>query len=127
VTQDAQTYRIIGAAMEVHRELGCGFLEPVYQEALGLEFERQGIEAQAQVQMPIHYKGIRLETTYRADFVCFGSVIIELKALRALTPVEDAQVLNYLHASKRDRGLLFNFGNTSLQKKRFVLSQYLSG
>jgi GxxExxY protein len=78
---DDQTYQIIGAALEVHKELGCGFLEPVYQEALELEFADRKIPFRPQAEMPVFYKGRKLKAPYRADFVCYEEIIVELKAL----------------------------------------------
>ena len=119
---DDQTYQIIGAALEVHKELGCGFLEPVYQEALELELSDRQIPFHAQAEIPVFYKGRKLRATYRADVLCYDSVILELKALGKVGDVEIAQVLNYLKASRQQRGLLINFGTRSLQHQRFVWS-----
>ncbi len=118
--RDPKTYAIIGAAMEVHRVLGCGFLEAVYQEALKLELVERGIPFAIEVDLPITYKGRRLNTTYRADFICYDSVIVELKALDKLGGVEQAQIINYLKATDHPVGLLLNFGATSLDYRRFV-------
>ncbi|MDQ6827997.1 MAG: GxxExxY protein [Gemmatimonadota bacterium] len=118
--QDPDTYAIIGAAMEVHRELGPGFLEAVYRHALIFELVRRGIPCQCEVRLLIHYKRYRIPIDYRADLMCFGSVIVELKALTKLTGVDRAQVLNYLKASGRERALLFNFGASSLEYVRLV-------
>ena len=120
---DPRTYAIIGAAMEVHKKLGCGFLEPVYQEALAVEFSLQDIPFQREVEVPVFYKGTKLTVFYKADFVCFGEVIAELKALDRLGGVEEAQVLNYLKATGYEVSLLLNFGATSLQYKRYVFSK----
>jgi GxxExxY protein len=119
---DDQTYQIIGAALEVHKELGCGFLESVYQEALELELSDRKIPFCAQAEKPVFYKGRKLRATYRADVLCYDSVILELKALGKVGDVEMAQVLNYLKASRQQRGLLINFGTRSLQHQRFVWS-----
>jgi GxxExxY protein len=117
---DALTYAIIGAAMEVHRHLGHGFLEAVYQEALAAEFTDRGIPFRREAELPVHYKGRALPCWYKADFVCYESVIVELKALRELTTREHAQVINYLKATRLSRALLINFGSPSLEYKRFV-------
>jgi GxxExxY protein len=121
-TVDDKTYQIIGAALEVHKELGRGFLEPVYQEALELEFGDRGIPFRPQAAMPVFYKGRRLKAPYRADFVCYEEIIVELKALTKVGEIEWAQVLNYLKASGHERGLLINFGAKSLERRRFIRS-----
>lgn len=118
--RDRQTYLIIGCAMEVHRYLGSRFLEPVYQAALEVELDAKGIPFAREVEMPILYKGHPLTVRYRADFVCFGEILVELKAVERLTDREDSQVINYLSASQVKRGLLLNFGAGSLQFRRFV-------
>ncbi len=118
--RDPQTYAIIGAAMEIHRELGHGFLEPVYQDAAVIEFPHHSIPFEREVLLPINYKDTILPNRYRADFVCFSDIIVEFKALDHLTGIEEAQVLNYLKATGYRRGLLINFGTPSLQYKRLV-------
>lgn len=118
--RDPQTYAIIGAAMEIHRQLGHGFLEAVYQEAAVIEFPLKQVLFEREVSLPIKYKNILLPTHYRADFVCFSEIIVEFKALSRLSSVEEAQLLNYLKATGLKRGLLINFGATSLQYKRLV-------
>ncbi len=89
--RDPKTYAIIGAAMEVHKQLGCGFLEAVYQEAVEIEFALRGIPCRREVELPLYYKGQRLSTAYRADFVCFDSIVVEPKALSNLTGVEEGR------------------------------------
>ena len=121
-SRDEQTHAIIGAAMEVHRQLGPGFLEAVYQEALAIEFAAREIPLTREVELPVHYKGRLLICSYRADFVCYESIIVELKALQAITGIEQAQLLNYLKATRLERGLLLNFGRPSLEFKRLVFS-----
>jgi GxxExxY protein len=116
----SETYQIIGALMEVHRELGCGFLEPVYQEALAIEFDNQLIPFEAEKKISVSYKGIPLDKFYVADFVCFDKIIVELKALSALNTDHEAQIINYLKATGLKVGLLVNFGEKSLKYKRFV-------
>ena len=119
---DQRTYKIIGAAMEVHKELGCGFLEAVYQEALGKEFVYQAIPFKPQPIIQISYKGKPLDKTYQPDFICYKDIIVEIKAISALSGVEEAQLINYLKATGLKIGLLINFGATSLEYKRMVYS-----
>jgi GxxExxY protein len=117
---DKKTFRIIGAAMEVHRELGCGFLEPVYQEALQVELALQDIPHIVQPDIHIRYKDQLLKKYYVPDFVCFNEIIVEIKALSQLSGIEEAQVINYLKATGMKIGLLINFGSRSLEYKRLV-------
>ena len=118
--KDPQSHAIIGAAMEVHRELGRGFLELVYQTALALEFQDRRIPFKAEVALPVRYKGKVLTCGYRADFVCFEDFLVEIKAISKLTTADDAQLLNELKATGYQRGLLLNFGSRSLEVKRLV-------
>jgi GxxExxY protein len=116
-----ESFEIIGACMEVHRELGCGFLEAVYQEALALEFTLRKIPFEQEKLLRINYKGQTLQKEYKADFICFENIIVEVKALNKLAPEHLAQTLNYLKITEYNLGLLVNFGTTSLQYKRVVL------
>jgi len=120
---DPRTYAIIGAAIEVHKQLGCGFLEPVYQEALAIEFTIRGIPFRREVRLPVHYKSQLLQTGYCADFICFGSIVVELKALARMSGTEESQVINYLKATGYEIGLLLNFGSRSLEHRCFVFSK----
>lgn len=118
--RDERTYKILGAAMEVHKEMGCGFLEAVYQESLEMEFREQRIPYNVQPMVDIYYKGKLLEKKYQPDFICFDEVIVEIKALDRLSGIEESQIINYLKAAKLKVGLLLNFGSKSLEYKRFV-------
>ncbi len=118
--RDERTYKIIGAAIEVHKELGCGFLEAVYQEALEREFAGQAIPFKSQPVILIEYKGKLLDKTYQPDFVCFEEIIVEIKAISSLSGIEEAQIINYLKATGMKVGLLLNFGAKSLEHKRLV-------
>jgi GxxExxY protein len=109
--------------MEVHRRVGRGFLEAVYQDALAVEFAANNIPFRREAELPVLYKGHRLPTGYRADFICFETLVVEIKALDRLTTNEEAQVLNYLKATGHEIGLLLNFGGPSLQYRRLILSK----
>jgi len=116
-----ECYNIIGACMAVHSELGNGFLESVYQEALAIEFRKQGIPFIKEKSFRIVYKGVELKSTFKTDFICYDSIVLELKALSALNSDHMAQVINYLKATGLRVGLLVNFGTESLQRQRYVL------
>ncbi len=105
-----ESYKIRGAIIAVSRELGCGFLERVYQEALEYEFQMRGIPYEREKTLPIIYKGREIGEPYRADFVCYGKIIVELKAVGSIEAVHRAQVINYLHLTGFKLGLLVNFG-----------------
>jgi GxxExxY protein len=116
-----EVYAIVGAAMTVYNELGSGFLEAVYQEALELELADRGIPCEAQKPLAIRFKGKTLHKTYCADLFCFGKVIVELKVLQSWGSIESAQLLNYLKASGLSVGVLLNFGaKDKLEWKRFI-------
>ena len=117
-----EVYAIIGAAIEVHKELGSGFLEAVYQEAFELELRTRNIPFEPQKLLPIRYKGIPLRKQYIADLICYEKIIIELKALEKLTGKEEAQLLNYLKATRFKLGLLINFGSKrKLEWERLIM------
>lgn len=120
---DPETYAIIGAGMAVHVELGCGFLEGVYTAALEVEFARRGIPFRREVLLPITYRNVVLPVRYRVDFICWDAVLVEVKAATALSPIDQAQVINYLKAARLSRALLINFGAQSLQHRRLVWTQ----
>ncbi len=115
-----ESYQLIHACMEVHKELGPGFLEAVYQEALEIELQRKGIPNEREKELDIYYKGIRLKKRYAADFFCYDKIILETKALGQLAGDNIAQVINYLKATKFRLGLLVNFGEQQLKFKRLV-------
>ncbi len=116
-----EAYKIVGAAMNVHTEMGCGFLEAVYQEALEIELNEHGIPFKREVAIPVKYKGKSLKKQYIADFVCFDKIILELKAVNEISGIHEAQILNYLKATGYKLGILINFGGKSLEFKRLVL------
>ena len=121
--RDQRTYAIIGAAIATHRKLGAGFLEAVYREALAIEFEAKTIPFRREASLKIAYRDTVLSVTYRADFPCFDNITVEVKALARLSSNEEAQIINYLRASRTERGLLLNFGASRLEHRRFILSQ----
>ena len=117
-----ESYKIIGAAMEVYNQLGYGFLESVYQEALEREFIIRGIPYERERELNIFYKGELLQQTYRADFWCYGKIVVELKAISSLEDSHRAQVYNYIRATNSKLGLLINFGDSNgLDWERKVL------
>ncbi len=117
-----EVFKIVGAAIEVHRELGMGFLEAVYQEALELELTRAEVPFESQAWLPVNYKGIKLNKGYCADIICYGAIVVELKALTQLGGVEEAQLHNYLRATGYRVGLLLNFGSSGrLEWKRWIV------
>jgi len=117
------TYKIIGAAMEVHRRLGPGFLESVYEEAFSIELRVSGLNFEAQKELRIRYRDGLLVKTFKANYVVESKVIVELKAVKSLSEVDEAQLINYLKVSGLKVGLLFNFGESSLKYLRRVLEK----
>ena len=115
-----EVYQIIGAAMDVSNELGCGFLEAVYQEALELELDDRRIPHVPQQRIKIAYKARLLSKEYIADFLCHDRIVVEIKAIKAITAIEEAQMLNYLKATQLPLGLIINFGSSQLQWKRYA-------
>jgi GxxExxY protein len=121
-----ESYSLIGACFEVYNEKGCGFLEPVYQECLAIEFEYQRVPAIAKPLLTLSYGGRILTQTYQPDFVCFEKIIVELKAVSALADEHRAQLLNYLHATGFELGLLITFGHyPKLEYERIAKTQRL--
>ena len=115
-----ESYEIVGACMEVHNNLGPGFLESVYQEALAREFLERKIPFLEQWGIDVYYKGEKLEKKFFADFICYGEIIIEIKAMEGFVPEHEAQLINYLKATQKPLGLLVNFGAEKLQYRRFA-------
>ena len=118
-----EVYAIVGAAMAVSTELGAGFLEAVYQEALEIEFEARNLPFVSRPLVQINYKQRLLSKEYIPDFLCYDQVIVEIKAIKALAGVEQAQLLNYLKATGKPVGVLINFGSPQLEWKRMVFRQ----
>ena len=115
---EEETGKILNACLEVHKELGNGFLEPVYQEALEEEFKIQKIPYEREKLLTVMYKGKKLSKEYFADFVCYGNIIVELKAVTSLVKGHKAQVINYMKATNSEIGILVNFGENSLKWER---------
>ncbi len=121
-----ECYKIIGACFEVYNNKGCGFLEPVYQECLQIEFDYQGIPYEAQKELFISYRDHRLRQMYKADFVCYGNIIVEIKAVSKLVDEHRGQVINYLNAAGVKLGLLVNFGHyPQLEWERVIFEKKL--
>ena len=117
---EKETFSIIGAAMTVHRNLGSGFLESVYQEALEVEFTNQRIPFEVKKKLIVYYQGEPLKKYFIADFICYKNIILEIKAASFIHSSNEAQTLNYLKSINAPLGLLINFGQSSLIWKRFV-------
>jgi GxxExxY protein len=118
-----ESYEIMGAALAVYAEMGCGFQEAMYQECLAIEFEERGIPFLREVPLEICYHGRILRTMYKTDFLCHDKIMVELKALSRIVPEHRAQLLNYLHASQTRLGILFNFGHyPGLESERFLIN-----
>ncbi|HDP98754.1 MAG TPA: GxxExxY protein [bacterium] len=115
-----EVYKIVGPAMEVHKVLGAGFLEAVYQEALAIEFRLRGIPFTEQPPLQLEFKGQLLKCKYVPDYLCYEQIIVEIKALKKCGPIEEAQIINALKAAKKRVGVLINFGEPSLYWKRYV-------
>lgn len=119
-----ESYKIVGACFEVYNSMGCGFLEPVFQECLDIELRHQGIQHVSQPELELSYRGQTLESTYKPDFVCFSKIIVEIKAVSAIADEHRAQVINYLHATGFQLGLLINFGHhPKLEYERIALTE----
>ena len=118
---EQETYNIIGAAMKVHSELGPGFTEKVYQEALAIEFSERGIPFDREKEIHATYKGIILKGTFTPDFICYDKIIVELKAVKELDDIHRSQAINYAKIAGFNLSLLINFGENSLVKERFPI------
>lgn len=118
--KDPRTYAIIGAAMEVHKEMGPGFLEAVYHECLEIEFQIRNIPYISKPRLKLYYKSRQLEKYYEPDFLIYSEIVVEIKAAKSLTKNDEAQIINSLKGSKQKVGLLINFGELSLKFKRFI-------
>ena len=119
---DPRTYQILGAAFEVHRVLGSGFLELFYKDALDIELKARQIPFRRELPCNVEYKGHPLRGNYKMDFVCFDAIVLEVKARSSTSPADHAQVISYLASSKLHVALLLNFGGDRVEYKRFVLT-----
>ena len=117
---EEETYKIIGACMTIHKNLGNGFLESVYQEVLAKEFAKEEIPFEEQKKLNLFYEGEKLEKYFKADFLCYDKIIVEIKSVSFLNKNLESQVINYLKATNKEIGLLINFGEKSLKWKRFI-------
>ena len=117
---EKETYKIIGSAQEVHRELGSGFLEMVYHDALEIEFNKMRIPFKREFPIPVYYKNEKMNRNYSVDFYCYDRIIIEIKAVKTITEIHHSQVFHYLKATGKRLGLLINFGEPSLKVKRII-------
>jgi GxxExxY protein len=121
-------YDLMGAVFEVHREVGGGLLEEIYQQSLAIELELRGIPFFTKPQLPVYYKKRLLSTTYLPDFVVFNNVLVELKAVSTMVPEHEAQLLNYMRITRNPIGYLVNFAPIAkVEWKRFILSEFLVG
>lgn len=116
-----ESFQIVGAALHVHSVLGCGFAEKVYQDALEIEFRKRGIPYEREKHLTITYEGEILDHDFYVDFLCYGRIVVELKAVNEVLPAFKSQVINYLKAGNFKLGYLFNFGETSLYRERLFL------
>jgi GxxExxY protein len=121
IVYEKESYQIIGACIEVHKELGPGFLEAVYQEALTIEFRNRNIPFNKEKEIRLFYKNVSLQKKYKVDFICYDKIIIEVKALSGLITEHESQLINYLKATKSKLGILINFGERSLKYKRVII------
>jgi len=119
-----ESYKLVGLCMKVHGELGCGFLEPVYQEAFEILLKREKVPYAREKRLPIYFMGEMLKKEYYADFVCYDKIILEFKAVSQLTAVHEAQLLNYLKAANLQLGILCNFAQPSFTYRRLVNPHY---
>ncbi len=119
-----EVFQIVGAAIEVSNHLGCGFLEAVYQEALEIELNERRIPNEPQKILKISYKHWELRKEYVADFICYGQIIVEIKALKTITGIEEAQLMNYLKATGFAVGVIINFGAPKLEWRRYANTRY---